>query len=345
MLAHAQEAADRMVRSAVAEGGIASSGLKAFVGLNLFFWHLDAFDRGENPLPGFIGFCEEAAQLFVTGAPQAAPTDAQLAHERGDGGEPESLGALYSAVYTRMDDHEYFDLSREVLRGRLEANGIDPSDFFSGKIVVDAGCGGGKFTQAIAGFGARSVVGVDIGKGNIEFARAQAAKVDHGAKIDYRLGSVLDLPVPDAIADLVWCNSVGHLTGDQGGCLRELARVLKPGGTLFYYVNGRFGLYEIMLTTLQALMTGVPQSFVQHQLNVTGVGAGRTAWIMACFFGPYEFSPRTEIDSLLTDAGFEEPRLLTRGIDIDFSEKIARGEPFADIKYGEGQLKYIARKA
>ena len=335
----------RLVDSAAQATNRTVGGLKAFLGINLFLWHIDAFEKEEDPTEAFIRLCDTAAALLASTAPLTAAAARELAKEQTAAMLPADLGALYGAVYPRMSDEEYFDESREVLRARLEANEIDLVALFGGKTIVDAGCGGGKFTQAIAVFGADSVIGIDLGEGNIAYARRQAAKVPHGTKIRYAVGSVLDLPIEDDTADFVWCNSVGHVSGDQDACLAELARILRPGGTLFYYVNGRFGLFETLLCTLQGLMKNVPHDVVQHHLQAMSVAAGRISWMMACFFAPYEFKPRAEIEALLTRNGFGELQLLTRGIETDFCEKIARGSSFAEVKYGEGQLKYLAKKA
>lgn len=337
-----QAAAERMVEAASA--GREALGVRMFVCLNLFQWHLAQFERDENPAPGFISLCRRAEELLGRSGSFAAPTALQLAQEAGRKSEIASLGELYSDVYTQLSDEEYFGEGAHVLRVRLEANGIAPADFFADKVVLDAGCGAGRYTHAIAALGGRHVFGIDLGEGNIRFARAQAAKSPHGAKLHYGVGSVLALPIADSAADLVWCNSVAHVTGDQEKCIGELSRVLTPGGTLFYYVNGRFGLFEIMLTTLQRLSDGIPESHFAHMLRLLGLKAGRISWIIACAFAPYQFLPRSEVEGLLAKAGFTDLRLLSRGYSYDYSERIARGEPYASLKYGEGQLRMIARK-
>jgi ubiquinone/menaquinone biosynthesis C-methylase UbiE len=340
-----QAAADELSVVAEALSAPSSWAAKAFIGINLFYWHLSAFGRDDNPLPDFIRLCRASAALLDGAAAQSQPLERQLALERPQQGAEAALGELYSAVYATMDDDEYFRGSADVVRGRLEANGVWPEELFAGKVVLDAGCGAGKFTQAIASFGARKVIGIDIGVGNIAFARAQAEKVAHGKALSYSVSSILDIPLQAASVDFVWCNSVAHLTGNQAQALREIGRVLKPGGQLFYYVNGRFGLFEILQKMLVRVMQGVPTPFVQHFLQCLGVGAGRISWVVACIFAPYEFLPQSEVEEMLRAAGFADLRLLKRGIDIDYSEKIARGEPYADLKYGEGQLRYLARRA
>ena len=42
--------------------------------------------------------------------------------------------------------------------------------------------------------------------------------------------------------------------------------------------------------------------------------------------------------------GFSDFRQLTRGIVLDPIEQVTIGAPYADVKYGEGQLKFLAKR-
>jgi len=100
-----------------------------------------------------------------------------------------------------------------------------------GEVVIDLGAGGGIdcFLAARAvGPGGR-VIGVDMSADMIALARANAAKQDV-TNVEFRLGEIEHLPVPDASADVVISNCVINLSPDKPAVFRELARVLRPGG-------------------------------------------------------------------------------------------------------------------
>ncbi len=63
----------------------------------------------------------------------------------------------------------------------------------------------------------------------LEAARwgAQALGLEH---VEFREGTIEDLPVESASADVVISNGVISLCHDKVGAMREAARVLKPGG-------------------------------------------------------------------------------------------------------------------
>ncbi|HYB74036.1 MAG TPA: methyltransferase domain-containing protein [Candidatus Sulfotelmatobacter sp.] len=96
--------------------------------------------------------------------------------------------------------------------------------------ALDAGCGTGVCSLALAERAGR-VVGFDLSGGSLRTARRLAEGA--GAKrLAFAQGSLLQLPFPDASFDLVWSWGVVHHTADPARALDELARVLRPGGTL-----------------------------------------------------------------------------------------------------------------
>lgn len=318
--------------------------LRIFTNANLFLWHLDAFAGDFDPVPAMSRVLNNAADLL-----ESARTSGLVAsvYPKGPMAEfdPDAVtGPIFGDIYSPLSDAEYFDEAYQTLKVRLEVNGVDPHGFFGGKTVLDAGCGAGKYAAAMVRFGARQVIGVDITEGGIAKARAQTAKVDGGDKLSFKVGSVTEIPVPDASVDVAWCNSVLHLVERPERGIGELARVLKPGGRLFIYVNGRFGLLELLVRTLYAANQDLPRQLMQHALAATGMNPGRVAWVIGFTFANYRFMPQAEVERMLRDAGFEIEQQLVRGIATDQMEQVAAGLPFGRIKYGESKLNYISRR-
>ena len=101
----------------------------------------------------------------------------------------------------------------------------------SGEVVVDIGCGAGfdalQSAQQVGPSG--RVIGVDMTPAMLSRARNSARSL--GLKnIEFREGLAEDLPVNDGIADVVTSNGVINLTPDKLAVLKEIYRVLKPGG-------------------------------------------------------------------------------------------------------------------
>jgi SAM-dependent methyltransferase len=109
----------------------------------------------------------------------------------------------------------------ELLFDLVAGFGLEP-----GSLAVDAGCGPGTHAFELARrFGFR-VIAVD------PFERPSWTA---GEGVSFAVGSVESLPVEPGSADLVWCRDVLELVADLDLSLRELARVLRPGGRALVY--------------------------------------------------------------------------------------------------------------
>ena len=104
----------------------------------------------------------------------------------------------------------------------------------AGEDVLDVGCGSGVVTREIARrVGHRGLaVGLDLSPALLGVARELAHEADLGDRIEFREGSVLQLPFPNSSFDSVLCATVlSHVPGGATA-VPELARVLRPGGRL-----------------------------------------------------------------------------------------------------------------
>lgn len=98
--------------------------------------------------------------------------------------------------------------------------------------ILDAGCGTGELTLALARRG-HPVTGVDISAVAIKRARAAAAKV--GVPVEFVVGNALTLPdYRDRFDTVVDCGLFDVCpTADQAGYAAALHRACRPGATVF----------------------------------------------------------------------------------------------------------------
>lgn len=102
-----------------------------------------------------------------------------------------------------------------------------------GQTVLDLGSGGGIdcFLAGKKVGPTGRVIGVDMTPEMLDKARANKIKV--GAEnVEFRLGEIEHLPVSDNSVDVVISNCVINLSTDKPQVLREILRVLKPGGRM-----------------------------------------------------------------------------------------------------------------
>jgi ubiquinone/menaquinone biosynthesis C-methylase UbiE len=110
----------------------------------------------------------------------------------------------------------------------MEALGIGQAD-----LVLDAGCGHGRSLMEIAARAPRGrSVGIDPSELMVEIAAKRNRTLIEAGRIDVVLSSVESLPFPDDKFDKVLCVHVLYFWKNLDMSLREIGRVLKPGGRL-----------------------------------------------------------------------------------------------------------------
>lgn len=130
------------------------------------------------------------------------------------------VGGLPAPVTAPVDYH---------LHGMRAVLGAPP---FRGRIL-DAGCGEGIDLASVVLSDDCTALGVELSNGGV---LASAARTAGSVKARVIQGNVLALPFADASFDGAYSYGVVHHTIDPEGAVREIARVLRPGAPLLFYV-------------------------------------------------------------------------------------------------------------
>jgi ubiquinone/menaquinone biosynthesis C-methylase UbiE len=104
----------------------------------------------------------------------------------------------------------------------------EPLEIRPGMTVVDVGCGRGIYHPLFKKRGAK-VIGIDRSIGMAREAGSGCLAVVGDAQV---------LPLPDAICDRAVCNHVLYHVPDQQLAMRELRRIVRPGGRVVIATNG-----------------------------------------------------------------------------------------------------------
>lgn len=171
----------------------------------------------------------------------------------------------------------------------------------NGARVLDGGCGEGYMGRLLAERGAQ-VTGIDTSAALINAAREHPEAQRHG--ISYVVASLEAIPEPDSSFDAAVCNHVISDVADPAAALKELGRVLRPGGRLvllmlhpcFYTAHA-----ERDATGTIPVATYFSERDVDQTFKVAGIESPDEVHMR---FRPLEFYTRC-----ITDAGFVITRL------------------------------------
>jgi ubiquinone/menaquinone biosynthesis C-methylase UbiE len=166
-----------------------------------------------------------------------------------------------------MNTNGQFDITLEAARlyervvarhilGPWAPSLVDAARVGEGERVLDLACGTGVVARLAAQrAGARGhITGVDLNAGMIAVARSLPAP--GGAPIEWLEGSALAIPLRDASVAVVLCQQGFQFFPDKPLAMREMRRVLEPGGRLALSVWSGTGIYNSAVIDALARFAG-----------------------------------------------------------------------------------------
>jgi SAM-dependent methyltransferase len=180
----------------------------------------------------------------------------------------------YSIMYEVEGKHWWFFGRRKIIEGFVEKICRD-----IGKRkprILDVGCGTGANLQMLSQFGAAE--GVDVSSEALEFCRARGLA-------NVKQGAAETLPHGDASFDLVTgLDVVEHLDDDIAG-LREMRRVLRPGGRALLFVPAFMFLWGVQ-DDISHHRRRYDLRELKQKVNEAGLSVERATYANITFFWP-----------------------------------------------------------
>ncbi len=249
---------------------------------------------------------------------------------------------VFGDTFALYDDRSFEEFI-EPLRIRFAGNDI-PLSVFEGKRCLDAGCGGGRGSILMAEAGASEVVGIDLSETNVATSRMRAEQRGLD-QCTFQQASLLEVPFEDESFDVVWSNGVLHHTDDPDLTLREITRVLKPGGWMWLYLYGSGGIYWYMVDWVRDLLVDVDVRDAIYQLRLQDVPIRRIAEWMDDWFVPWlRRYTVADVRDRLVELGFEGAEDLKHGTVYDTSERRVEASATELELMGDGDVRFWSQK-
>lgn len=192
-------------------------------------------------------------------------------------------------VYAIGDDPRARLAEQAAERYRLEPHIFEFARFATGagKDVLEIGVGMGADHLEWAKPGPRSLTGIDLTPRAIAFTTERLK--DWRCESDLRVGDAENLPFPDAQFDIVYSYGVLHHSPDTAQAIREVRRVLRPGGIAKIMIYHSPSIVGLMLWARYGLMAFRPRRTMKdiyaNHLESPGTKAFTNAETRAMFEG------------------------------------------------------------
>ncbi|SCC21657.1 Methyltransferase domain-containing protein [Kosakonia oryzendophytica] len=159
----------------------------------------------------------------------------------------------------QLTEQQFGDQAQAYLQSQVHAQGADLVRLAqwladdTSAAILDLGCGAGHASFVAAGI-ARAVTAYDLSEKMLDVVR-QAAHERHLANITTSQGAAEKLPFADSSFDVVISRYSAHHWHDVAQALREVKRVLKPGGKFILMDIASPGqpVLDIWLQTIEVL--------------------------------------------------------------------------------------------
>lgn len=193
---------------------------------------------------------------------------------------------FYGGSYAGSPAENYERYFVPAIGGPLAEQLVAAAALRPGERVLDIACGTGVVARLAADRvgPAGNVTGADVNAGMLAVARTVAASSGR-TSIQWNETAAEALPLPDASYDVVFCQLALQFFADKAAALREMRRVLAPGGRAYVSVPPPTAFFDVL-----------EQAVTRHAGPTIGVFVRQV----------FSLKDRGELEGLFRDAGFDE---------------------------------------
>lgn len=128
---------------------------------------------------------------------------------------------------------------------KLTTWGLEHISINEDNVMLDIGCGGGKTVRTLAEIANKGkVYGIDYSEKSVSVSKRFNASLIAAGRVEIQQGTVSNLPFPDNKFDLITAIETHYFWPDLTHDMKEVLRVLKPGGRLMItgesYLGSRY---------------------------------------------------------------------------------------------------------
>tara|TARA_Y100001970_G_scaffold42580_1_gene53037 strand:- start:158 stop:1060 length:903 start_codon:yes stop_codon:yes gene_type:complete len=201
-------------------------------------------------------------------------------------------GDLFHDLWKNLNDDQFID-SINLIKKRFKINNFKDKNF-KNKIVLDVGCGSGRWCVLASLLKAKKVIGIDSSKKNINYNKKKFIKYSN---IYFKYGESAKLKIKNNFSDITISYGVAHHTVDMFKSINELIRVTKKGGIILLLVYGDGGFRWNLIKKLRPIAAIIGKNNMINCMKKSKLPANNIKHFVDDFFVPIQL--QTNLDHLL----------------------------------------------
>jgi ubiquinone/menaquinone biosynthesis C-methylase UbiE len=246
---------------------------------------------------------------------------------------------VYTSLWSQFEEGTIFDESKLLIQKRVPKDIID--NYIKGKVILDMGCGSGRYSLALSLLGAKKVYAIDL------FAQSyqNVKKIvdEKNLNVEFIEANFHDLPFKDETFDFIFCNGTIHHSRSIQKSLDEYKRVLKQGGKGFLYIYADYGIFWNTRKIMRDIFQNIPIEYTNNMLSVMGVPSNRFIFSDVWHVPIETHTSKTEIETLFELSKLSFKKVISNNeFDLDYA--IEQGVKNSNIMWGDGEHRYIIYK-
>jgi|TARA_B110000259_G_scaffold38418_1_gene43763 ubiquinone/menaquinone biosynthesis C-methylase UbiE len=245
--------------------------------------------------------------------------------------------------WTTTTKGENFEISKQIAKDRLEQiyEKLGGKSYFSGKSILDSGCGPGRYVDELRQLNPEHIVALDQGQRLIDVLNE---RFKDDKRVQVIKGTCEDLSqFDDNSFDVVFSNGVIHHTqSDLRTMFMDHARVLKPGGAMFIMLIGKSGLELKLWEFLRAFLNDIPMNKIIETFG-SKISPLRLQGIVDHMYGEYQETDRTVFEEWC-EGVFSKIDPVAGIAGLDVTPEIYHDDQYFKARFGCGHLRYVLTK-
>lgn len=212
--------------------------------------------------------------------------------------------------------------------------------FFQNKIVLDSGCGPGRYIDVMLKYNPKKIIGIDSGKSIIKKNKMKFKKNKNVFFIKSKFDK-LKLK-SNSIDFLISAGVLHHTQTSLKKLINEHARVIKKNGYFFVFIIGSGGQELSLWKFCRKVMSDINIDYA-YELLKNKISAMRLQGFLDHSYGEYKETKRSSFEKILNQ-NFSKIEKISGINGADVTKETFKDDTFFQKRFGSGNLRYLCKK-